>query len=333
MNFDRFNETDVREEIIAPLIREMGYRSGTEHNILRELSLRYDRHFLGRKDEKKDPPLRGKADYILEAGGLVRWGIEAKSPSSEFTIDEVEQAWTYANHPEVSAVYFSLCNGRNFKIYQTIHGFKHEPIFSISYEQLWISEYRTILDNILSPQALLRDYPVKIVDTHPPLGPGLRSIARITGGYIRYTSSTAGISAVTQLQISVIGGTIERGSDQMLIAYIECRAPMHAMHEFLEMLKLTTIEMVSQGATLSTNSESPSLFTCNKTVTFPKGSVLLNMNTWENVTLPNNMEVSVSAKVTGVLEDNKLFGRIENISTYNSHYAVALADEFCLVLS
>jgi hypothetical protein len=333
MNFDRLNETDVREEIIAPLIREMGYRSGTENNVLREQSLRYDRHYLGRKDEKKDPPLRGKADYILEAGGLVRWVIEAKAPSSEITLDEVEQAWTYANHPEVSAIYFSLCNGRVFQIYQTNHGPKKEPIFSISYEQLYKPEFRSILENILSPQALLRDHPARVVDTHPPLGPGLRSIARITGGYMRYTSSTSGIPAVTQLQISVIGGAIERSDDQKLIAYIECRAPIRAIHEFLETLKLTTIEIVSQDSTLSTNPESPSIFTYNKTVIFPKGSVLHNMNTWENVTLPENMEVSVSAKTTGILEGNKLFGRIENITTYDSHYTVAFNGEFCLFLS
>lgn len=90
IDFTRLNETDVREEIIAPLIRELGYRSSTEHNVLREQSLRYPRLSLGRKDTRKDPLLRGKADYILEAGGLVRWVIEAKAPTCDIDIDEIE---------------------------------------------------------------------------------------------------------------------------------------------------------------------------------------------------------------------------------------------------
>ena len=70
--FDAMNEADVREEVIAPLIKAMGYRTGTEHNVLRELSLTYSRVQLGR-EKANDPPLRGKADYVLEAGGRVRW--------------------------------------------------------------------------------------------------------------------------------------------------------------------------------------------------------------------------------------------------------------------
>ena len=79
--------------------------------VIREQSLRYPRKFLGRKDLSKDPELRGKADYILEAKRKVRWVLEAKAPDGQITQDDIEQAWSYANHPEVRAVYFVLCNG------------------------------------------------------------------------------------------------------------------------------------------------------------------------------------------------------------------------------
>ena len=65
--FEEFNETDVREEIIAPLLRRLGYSSRTDNNIIREQPLRYAKSFLGRKNPSKDPELRGVADYILEA--------------------------------------------------------------------------------------------------------------------------------------------------------------------------------------------------------------------------------------------------------------------------
>jgi hypothetical protein len=53
-DFNSLNETDIREEIIAPLLRYLGYRSGTANNIIREQHLTYPKSSLGRKD-KNDP--------------------------------------------------------------------------------------------------------------------------------------------------------------------------------------------------------------------------------------------------------------------------------------
>jgi hypothetical protein len=89
------------------LLRYLGYRSGTSANVIREqsLSLRYPKASLGRKNPKKDPELRGRADYICKIDDSVQWIIEAK-PAQDITINDIEQAYTYANHPEVRAVYF-----------------------------------------------------------------------------------------------------------------------------------------------------------------------------------------------------------------------------------
>src|SRR5262245_61612627 len=119
--FERLNETDVREEVIAPLLKSLGYQSGTQNDIIREQNLRYPRVFLGRK-KGNDPPLRGKADYILEVQGRLRWVVEAKPPSSPLGLEEIEQAWTYASHPEIRALYFVVCNGRSLSVYQTANG-------------------------------------------------------------------------------------------------------------------------------------------------------------------------------------------------------------------
>ena len=103
LNFEGMNETDVREEFVTPLLRSLGYRSGGTHNVIRELSLRYPRDSLGRK-KPTDPLLRGKADYICEADRRIRWVVEAKAPEEDLGSDDVEQAYTYARHPEVRAV-------------------------------------------------------------------------------------------------------------------------------------------------------------------------------------------------------------------------------------
>jgi predicted type IV restriction endonuclease len=152
MNFDKLNEADVREEIIAPLVRQLGYRSDSENNVLRELPLRYPSVFFGRKSQKKDQLLRGKADYVLEAGRRVRWVIEAKSPAAGISDDDVEQAYSYAVHAEVRAVYFVLCNGREFIIFQTNMGPGVSPLLKLSYDQLVSAEGVRVLENLLSPK-------------------------------------------------------------------------------------------------------------------------------------------------------------------------------------
>ena len=53
ISFNNLNETDIREEILAPMVRRLGYRSGTIDNVIREQSLRYPRVFIGRKKLKK----------------------------------------------------------------------------------------------------------------------------------------------------------------------------------------------------------------------------------------------------------------------------------------
>jgi hypothetical protein len=42
-SFDTMNETDVRETIVRPLIQRLGYRHGTDANIITEKTLRYER--------------------------------------------------------------------------------------------------------------------------------------------------------------------------------------------------------------------------------------------------------------------------------------------------
>lgn len=165
--FENLNESDIREEILAPLIRQLGYRSGTSNNVIREQSLRYPMQFLGRKDPQKDPALRGKADYILEVQQRVRWVIEAKAPEVPVGLDEIEQAWTYASHPEVRAVFFLLCNGRVLLVYRTVHGPEAPPVLSLTYEQL--EQDFQVLWNLLSPEALLRDFPDVQIDVGVPI--------------------------------------------------------------------------------------------------------------------------------------------------------------------
>ena len=246
--FEEMNETDVREEVITPLLSGLGYRSGTENNVIREQSLRYPRKFLGRKDLSKDPELRGKADYILEAKRKVRWVLEAKAPDGQITQDDIEQAWSYANHPEVRAVYFVLCNGRTLKIFQTVLAPAADPLVVVSYEEL-PQRYAEIC-GILSPDSLLRDFAVSDAKTGPPIGPGLRSVVRVTGGLIQYDKMTPEIHQVLDWQNPVVGGALERDERGRLVAFLETLSPLRSVQELNEHLGLSSFEMETEDTTL-----------------------------------------------------------------------------------
>lgn len=110
MKIEGANETDVREEIASPFLAVLGYKRGTCNDIARELVLTYERQFLGTK-KPTDPPLRGRADYVLTVIGAGRWVLETKAPNEPIDGDAIEQAMTYARHPEVSASYSVVLNG------------------------------------------------------------------------------------------------------------------------------------------------------------------------------------------------------------------------------
>lgn len=309
-NFDLMNETDVREEIIAPLLRTLGYRAGTVYNVIREQPLAYPRLQLGRR-KPTDPVVRGRADYICEVEGRIRWVIEAKPPREGFSRFSEEQSWTYANHPAVRAVYHCVTNGREFRIYQTNRGPEAEPIFRCTYAEL--AEATVAIRNVLSPDALLRDYPDVKLDTDEPLGPGLRSVARLTNGIIVYEGNSLEIQPLTGLTMSMRSGSVERAADRTLRAFIETVAPYEALQRFNEKLGLHSLQLISADARLSVDSRAPTIFEGETAHMIPAGEAILDLATWEEMVLAINVPVAASTRATGVLEDRLFFGRFEAV--------------------
>lgn len=319
INFEQLNETDVREEILAPLLRRLGYRSGTINNVIREQSLRYPKIFLGRKDPKRDPELRGKADYICEADGKVRWTIEAKSPAIKVAIDDIEQAYSYSNHPEVRAVYFCISNGHEFKVYQTNLSPQSPPLLSILYEEF--NEKFDVIKNLLSPAAICRDWPAQTVDFGNPIGPGLRSVARITGGYIQFANNSLDLVSLKGLTDTITGGAIERNENNQLIAFIEIRSPYAQLQKFNERLGLSRLELISNDTTISIDPNKPTIFSLSQRTHFSKGDKLFNLQTWCEITLPFNIVCEATTLGQGILVGRNFKGVFrQNLRTDFSNF-------------
>ncbi len=325
-DFQQLNETDIREEIIAPLLRYLGYRSGTEHNVIREQSLSYPKSFLGRK-KNTDPILRGRADYICEAYRQVRWVIEAKSPDASLNQDAQEQSWTYANHPEIRAIYFCLTNGQEFKIYQTNRGPEEAPVFQCGYDELESS--LITIENILSPDSLLRDYSNQEVDSGIPIGPGLRSIVRITTGSIVYNDNSMKLPHLIGLVMTITGGSVERGEDGKLEVYIETMVPFQSLQRLNEKLGLHSLRLTSESESVSCDPERPTIFASVTDHILPQGEMVLDLTTWRESPFPINMNVNTQTRAVGYLESNTFQGEFEGLLAYQEiGLQVSMTGEF-----
>jgi DNA modification methylase len=108
-----FKEDSVREVIILPIIKELGY---TQENIVRSKTLQHP--FL--KIGSKKRPVNLVPDYALKVENNFAWVLDAKAPNQKIINDDnVEQVYSYATHPEIRSNYFTLCNGLEFSVYRT----------------------------------------------------------------------------------------------------------------------------------------------------------------------------------------------------------------------
>lgn len=120
-NFDllknpEFQEDSVREEIVVPIIKGLGYSADKPNQIIRSRKLLHPYVSIG--SQKKDIYII--PDYLFEVGGKPAWVLDAKSPTEEIIKSKnVEQAYSYAIHSEVRVNFFALCNGLEFALYDT----------------------------------------------------------------------------------------------------------------------------------------------------------------------------------------------------------------------
>jgi hypothetical protein len=322
-----FSEQDIREEVITPLLHQLGYRRGTAADILREVHLRYPRRFLGRKNPRRDPPIGGYADYVLDARG-VRWTIEAKASTAIISPDDIEQAYSYANHPEIRAALFSLMNGHEFQLYQTNRGPNVQPLLTIGYAELITSIDR--LANVLGPDALVRDYPAVTPDLGRPIGPGLRSVVRITSGIAEFVRSDPPMPFFDELTLFIRAGGIERDDEGNLVVFVETSSPFRSVNAFNERLGFKRFELTSIDRVLSVAADSPTVFRGDLSIVLPEGEAIPSLLGEGELVLPQNVRVQSSTTVRGTLSGARFAGQFS--ITYRYSGIPNLPDDFTIAV-
>ena len=113
VNNPDFKEDSVREVIILPILKALGY-SG--ENIVRSKSLQHPFLKVGSKKKK----ITLVPDYVLKVENNYAWVLDAKAPDQKIVNDDnVEQVYSYAQHPDIRSKYFALCNGIEFAVYRS----------------------------------------------------------------------------------------------------------------------------------------------------------------------------------------------------------------------
>lgn len=138
-----FKEDSVREELILPMVQQLGYQS---NQIIRSKTLKHPYIKIGSKKR----PVNIVPDYLFKVGESYAWVLDAKAPDEEIKHgDNVEQVYSYATHPEVRTKFFALCNGWGFALYR--QDATSEPI--LYFELADIAKYWEQLTVLLSPDA------------------------------------------------------------------------------------------------------------------------------------------------------------------------------------
>ena len=77
-----FGEAGVREVIISPIFKKLGYSPASNYKILYNYPLKHHHSYSGREKSK---PITKYPDYLLQINGVSVLTFEAKRPSANIT--------------------------------------------------------------------------------------------------------------------------------------------------------------------------------------------------------------------------------------------------------
>lgn len=141
-----YKEDAVREDLIAPLLRRLGYKPTGSERMQRSKTLVHPFVMIGSKRNA----INIVPDYTLYVDDEPVVIIEAKGPNEEIVRSHhVEQAYSYAIHPEVRASLYALCNGRELVVYSVS---QWEPVLRV--ELPTIEKSWPAVEEALSPKFL-----------------------------------------------------------------------------------------------------------------------------------------------------------------------------------
>lgn len=145
-NDPEFKEDSVRELVIAPILTRLGYLPSGNTRVTRSKTLQHPFIRVGTRKH----PITTIPDYTLYVDDKPLFVLDAKTPSQEvLSEDHLQQAYSYAIHPEIRCEEFGLCNGRELIILNISQA---EPLLHLRFEEFeskWMD-----IEKFLAPKFL-----------------------------------------------------------------------------------------------------------------------------------------------------------------------------------
>ena len=300
-------KSDVAGELVRPLCRALGYTQGSETaNLRSQISLQYDRAFLGHKDSKRDPVLRGRPDFVCEVVSYARWVVEAKKPSIELTLEDSQQAHTYATHPEIAAEFYLLTNGREFRLYRV----GRPQVHVMQWLKDETDDMLPILENLLGPDAMKKRADVK-VDLGKPLARGIGSRVKIVGGEVLNISNVATIPLTANLdgiRHAVVGDEVTRRDDGLITATVAVKSAFADVDAISKALGLYPLTFNTADEYISNDIEHPTLMQNVAKIQLHRGDSIPTTLISPGGVLPCDVSATCYTEALGFVSDNTFKG-------------------------
>lgn len=109
-----FKEDSVREVIITPILERLGFGTWGAERVIRSKNLLHPFIYAG----TRKVPITLIPDYTLLCDNKPVCVLDAKAPREDI-LDRrhVQQAYSYAIHPEIKCSEFALCNGKQLVVF------------------------------------------------------------------------------------------------------------------------------------------------------------------------------------------------------------------------
>ena len=195
-----YGEDAVREDLISPLLKALGFQPKGRQRMQRSQTLIHPFVMIGSQKRK----INIIPDYTLWYDDQAILILDAKRPSEPIVKSvHVEQAFSYAIHPDVRTKSYALCNGREFVLYDID---RFDPVFQIELKKL-ADGWTDVLKH-LSPEALLDHHHRVFL---PDLGIFLKN-----AGFGQFQDITLTDSRIQSLGRTLGGGLTATAAHEMI---------------------------------------------------------------------------------------------------------------------
>lgn len=262
---------------------------------------------------------------MLSVTGAGRWVLEIKAPSVAIDQDAIDQAISYARHPEVSATYAAILNGIRFVVFHSSQRSSERPVVDIlvaSVEQL-----AGELSALLSPAAIRRDCSPPHVDLGLPLADGLRSRAEVRGGFNSFQDFMWAANfpvpppqcalldemcrRMKGMRSGIVGGSVRRDDTSRIRAKLNWSAPNDDLLQFAFDKKLMDAEYLSLGADISSDGARPTVFDVVGGLHVAQGEKLFDPIRWDTFVSGVAMSMNYRGQAIGHIDGHVFKGRFQ----------------------